>query len=131
MCTGYLLTNTLLADFECELILWTSMPKPAIMQLSNFLVFYVKWLALASVGTFLVFWWDKFQARNRGWRVSNLTLLWLAFLGGWPGACLAIPYLRHKSKQTAFQVKLALTITLHVLSLVLFVRYTLLVDRTS
>ena len=43
------------------------------------------------------------QAQNRGWRVAEKTLCWLALAGGWLGGGLACALLRHKTYKTSFQ----------------------------
>ena len=65
-------------------------------------------LALLAINgaTFALFWWDKRQARLRGWRVSEATLLGWALLGGWPGAKLAQRQFRHKTVKRSFRLRL-------------------------
>ena len=59
-----------------------------------------------SVFTFVVYAWDKRQARRGAGRVSERTLQVLAMLGGWPGAMLARRRLRHKTRKRAFSAVL-------------------------
>ena len=49
---------------------------------------------------------DKSRAQAKEWRISELTLLQTAALGGWPGAWFAMQQFRHKSKKQNFQVQL-------------------------
>ncbi|MGV1869235.1 DUF1294 domain-containing protein [Agrobacterium rosae] len=63
---------------------------------------------------FLIYWWDKEAARNGEWRVSESTLLWLAFLGGSAGAVLAQRLLRHKTRKEPFRSYLLFIIVLHI-----------------
>ena len=45
---------------------------------------------------------DKLRAQ-KGWRrTPEATLLWLAALGGGPGACLGIYLVRHKTRKPRF-----------------------------
>ena len=67
-----------------------------------------------SVVTFLTYGWDKYQAKNNGWRVSEKQLHTMAFLGGWPGAMLGQNYFRHKTQKTEFKFMNWAAIALHV-----------------
>lgn len=61
-------------------------------------------LALIAVNllTFALFQIDKSLARSGGWRIRESTLLWLAFLGGTPGAYVARSLFRHKTRKQPF-----------------------------
>ncbi|KAL6159558.1 hypothetical protein ACJBU6_01996 [Exserohilum turcicum] len=54
--------------------------------------------------TFLMYGYDKMQARNLEWRVKETTLQTLALVGGWPGALAGMHYFQHKTRKTRFQV---------------------------
>ena len=43
------------------------------------------YLALVNIGSYGLFWYDKYQANTRGWRISEKTLQVSALLGGWVG----------------------------------------------
>ncbi len=45
---------------------------------------------------------DKWKAETGRWRTSESTLLWLAFLGGSPGAYLGRHLFRHKTRKQPF-----------------------------
>jgi uncharacterized membrane protein YsdA (DUF1294 family) len=51
-----------------------------------------------------VYRWDKHQAGRRAQRISERTLLRLAWYGGWPGALIAVyaHRARHKARKVAF-----------------------------
>lgn len=83
-----------------------------------------QWIALAilavNVAAFLAFWADKQLARNGAWRVSERTLLWLALVGGSPGAIAAQQAFRHKTRKEPFRSQLLAIVTLQaVFALVL------------
>jgi len=65
------------------------------------------WPALIYVGasliTYLVYAADKREAQRYGQRVSENTLLFLGFIGGWPGAIIAQQTLRHKTIKQPFR----------------------------
>lgn len=61
-------------------------------------------LALVAVNlvAFAMFQIDKSLARSGGWRIRESTLLWLALLGGTPGAYAARSLFRHKTRKQPF-----------------------------
>ncbi len=58
----------------------------------------------ASVVTFIIYAYDKSQAKRGAWRTKESTLHMLSIIGGWPGAGLAQQWLRHKSSKKAFRI---------------------------
>ena len=59
-------------------------------------------LAALNLVAFAAFGFDKARAANGGWRVRESTLLWLAFLGGTPGAYAGRRVFRHKTRKQPF-----------------------------
>ncbi|TFD07808.1 MULTISPECIES: DUF1294 domain-containing protein [unclassified Cryobacterium] len=80
------------------------------------------WVAGAYLVTsmicFAVYAIDKRRARFGGWRVSERTLLFWGFIGGWPGAIVAQQVLRHKTQKKSFREAFWVTVFFNV---VLFV----------
>jgi uncharacterized membrane protein YsdA (DUF1294 family) len=60
--------------------------------------------AFISGATFLTYGYDKVQARNLEWRVSESTLHFLGLLGGWPGALVGMHFFQHKTRKTSFLI---------------------------
>jgi len=71
-------------------------------------------LALAEAAAFGLFWFDKNQARDHGWRVRETTLLLVSLMGG-VGAWLGQHLLRHKTRKEPFRTLLGFAITVHLL----------------
>ena len=65
-------------------------------------------LCFYNLVVFGVYWWDKQAARNNEWRISESTLLLLAFAGGGPGAFAGQRLLRHKTRKQPFSTRLHL-----------------------
>jgi uncharacterized membrane protein YsdA (DUF1294 family) len=75
-------------------------------------------LAVMNVATFLIFGWDKLAAAEGRSRVPERALLTLAALGGSPGALLARPVFRHKTRKQPFSAWLMLIVFLQVVAIV-------------
>ena len=80
----------------------------------------LSWVLSASVATFLAFGWDKGAARRGGNRIPESALLWLSFVGGTPGALVAMPLFRHKTVKGSFRRNMGLVIAAQVLIVVAF-----------
>lgn len=65
--------------------------------------------------TLLAFGWDKLRARHRKGRVPERRLLWLAALGGSPGAMLGRWIFNHKSRKRRFSLSLFAIFSAHAL----------------
>lgn len=76
------------------------------------------YISVLSAITFLMYAWDKRQAKRSSHqkvnRTPERTLQLLALFGGWPGALLAQQLLRHKSQKRRFIVVLWLCILINV-----------------
>ncbi|KAH8891230.1 DUF1294-domain-containing protein [Thozetella sp. PMI_491] len=66
-----------------------------------------------SVSSFLLYGYDKYQARKSHWRVREVLLHLLDLLGGWPGGLLAQRLFRHKTRKTSFQIIFWGTVLVH------------------
>jgi uncharacterized membrane protein YsdA (DUF1294 family) len=77
------------------------------------------YLLVLNILTFVVYGLDKRSARNRGQRVPENALLFLAFVGGTPAAYAARHYFRHKTIKRPFitRLRLILIVQLGVLLL--------------
>ncbi|MCQ2004516.1 DUF1294 domain-containing protein [Rhizobium sp. NRK18] len=67
-----------------------------------------------NAAVYLTFLWDKLAAIHGHLRIRESTLLWLAFLGGSPGALIAQQRLRHKTRKEPFRSYLAAIAYLHI-----------------
>lgn len=75
---------------------------------------YLGSTVVASGLCFLAYGLDKRRAAANRWRISEATLHWLAFLGGWPGGLLGQRVFRHKTQKLTFQITFWAIVTLHV-----------------
>jgi uncharacterized membrane protein YsdA (DUF1294 family) len=72
------------------------------------------WIAVWSLVTFVVYGYDKRQARRDGRRIPEQRLHLLALAGGFPGAYLGQQYFRHKTQKTSFAIVTGAALLLHV-----------------
>ncbi len=75
---------------------------------------YLGATVVASGLCFTAYGLDKRRAAADRWRISEATLHWLAFLGGWPGGLIGQHTFRHKTQKLAFQITFWAIVTLHV-----------------
>lgn len=80
---------------------------------------------ILNVWTFMVFGFDKLRAEAGTWRISESTLLTLAFVGGSAGAIAGRRFFRHKTRKQPFSSNLDIIVGLHVVLLFGFVGYRL------
>ena len=87
---------------------------------ANPMLGYPVLVVVMSVIAFLMYGWDKRQAKTDGWRVPEKRLHALAFLGGWPGAMFGQIYFRHKTQKNEFKIMTWLAAGLHVALIVCY-----------
>jgi len=75
---------------------------------------YLLWLASTSIVTFLLYGFDKIQAKRDGGRVPEIILHSLALVGGFIGGWAGHFVFRHKTRKLVFLIVLVLATTLHV-----------------
>jgi uncharacterized membrane protein YsdA (DUF1294 family) len=71
-------------------------------------------IVAANILAFLVYGYDKQQARNGGWRVSEGTLVMLAVVGG-VGAWTGCEVFRHKTHKRSFRTYLVGAVIAHIM----------------
>lgn len=80
------------------------------------------YFAVVNIATFGAFAFDKIAAQNGWWRISEASLLSLAFIGGSLGALIGQRVMRHKTQKQPFRSLLIAIVSLHiVMGIVLFV----------
>lgn len=76
--------------------------------------FFLVYLGIINVVSFIVFAIDKFAAIKHRSRIKIVTLLGFAFIGGSLGSLLAMYLFRHKTKKDYFTVGIPLIIVMHI-----------------
>ncbi len=72
------------------------------------------WYGVAGLATLGVFAWDKLAAKTGRRRVPERVLHTMELLGGWPGAVVAILWLRHKCGKASFLLVTFAIMALHL-----------------
>jgi uncharacterized membrane protein YsdA (DUF1294 family)/cold shock CspA family protein len=85
-----------------------------------FWFFLIIFLLLIAGLTFLMFGLDKRAALNERQRVPEKTLHLLSLAGGWPGALLARPLFRHKTRKQPFRTVFWLTVVVNLVAVGVF-----------
>lgn len=88
----------------------------------------MKWLLIyllcINVVVFVLYGIDKRKSIKKKWRISELTLIFMAVIGGSLGAFLGINFFRHKTKHLKFRIIIPLLLLTHIFILVqLVIRY--------
>ena len=73
-------------------------------------------LLVINILTFLIYGLDKLLAKLHSWRVPEITLLFLAAIGGTVGAYLAMQCFRHKTLHWKFKLGVPALFILQVLA---------------
>lgn len=80
------------------------------------------YLILINALTFLLYYYDKQKARCGAWRISEKTLLFVAFLGGSVGAYSAMEIFHHKTLHPRFYIGIPLMLAIHFL-LIIYINF--------
>lgn len=75
------------------------------------------YLAIVNIAAFLAYGADKYKACTNRWRISEATLLLLAFAGGSVGALLGMLLFRHKIRKWKFRTAVPLFFLIHTVLL--------------
>ena len=80
--------------------------------MANALLFY---LIVINIMTFLVYGIDKWKAKQGSWRISEVSLLILAVIGGCIGALLGMKIWHHKTMHKKFKFGLPLILIIQII----------------
>ena len=77
--------------------------------------FFILYIIVINIISFLFTGLDKFYAKNNMYRISEKSLFILAFILGAPGEYLAMQIFRHKTKHLKFVIGIPLLIILNII----------------
>ena len=72
-------------------------------------------LIVINIVTFLVYGIDKWKAKKGSWRISEVSLLILAVIGGCIGALLGMKIWHHKTMHKKFKYGLPLILIIQII----------------
>lgn len=81
------------------------------------------WLIIINIITFAVFGIDKKKAIDGKFRISELTLFVLSFLGGSLGGLAAMHVFHHKTKKWYFKFGIPLILIVWIAAVIWLLRY--------
>lgn len=81
--------------------------------------YFIVYLIILNVVTFLVYGLDKWKAKQRKWRIREASLLLLAVLGGSIGAWLGMKVWHHKTQHKKFKYGVPLILLVQIVLLFL------------
>lgn len=73
------------------------------------------YMLIMSVVGFVIMGIDKRKAVKRGWRIPELTLLLIAFMGGGLGSFLGMHFFRHKTRHIKFIIFIPLALLVNIM----------------
>ena len=82
----------------------------SVFSYKTIMLFLVFQLISINVVTFIAYGVDKRAAVRGNWRVPEIQLHTLEFLGGWSGALVAQRFFKHKTKKKSFRTDFYLVI---------------------
>ena len=83
--------------------------------------YIIAYIIIINIITYIVYAYDKHQAKKHKWRVRESTLLFLALAMGSIGALAAMYTTRHKTRHKKFTVGVPLLLILNIMMLVFLV----------
>ena len=76
---------------------------------------------IINIVAFILYGIDKLRAIKGKWRISEKTLLGIAWLGGGPGAYFGMQIYRHKTKHRIFRIMIPLSVLAHAIMVIMLI----------
>ena len=97
--------------------------KTALFSHKTILLFVVYHLVCINITTFLAYGIDKRAAIRGSWRIPEVHLHVLEFLGGWLGAYIAQKFFHHKNRKSSYQAMFWLMLVLQGAAIYIILKY--------
>ena len=82
--------------------------------------YFVYYLIIINIITFLTYGIDKLKAMKHKWRISEKVLIGLAAIGGFVGAFAGMQMFKHKTKHLKFVIGVPVIATIWILILIYY-----------
>lgn len=76
----------------------------------------IVYLAAVNLTAFVCYGVDKYKAVHHKWRISEATLLTLAWIGGGVGAAVGMAVFHHKTRKWKFRVMVPVAVVVWVIA---------------
>lgn len=76
----------------------------------------IVYLAAVNLTAFVCYVVDKYKAVHHKWRISEATLLTLAWIGGGAGAAVGMVVFHHKTRKWKFRVMVPLAVVVWMIA---------------
>ena len=84
-------------------------------------VYFLTYLTLINLISFLVYGVDKKKAKNKEWRIPESTLILLSIIGGALGGLMAMVIFKHKLSKKIFYIGIPIIIIINkIIELAIF-----------
>lgn len=92
-----------------------------ISNFNNKEVTFLVYIIIVNIVSFFTFGLDKSKSKKNDWRISEMSLMVLALLGGAAGALLGMVVFKHKTSKVKFTLGIPIIFILNkVLELIIF-----------
>lgn len=88
--------------------------------MKDWILYFIIYLVVINIVTFLVMGLDKWKAKRGSWRVQESALFTFVLFGGGVGGILGMIYFHHKTKKLKFQIGFPLITILEIGFLIYF-----------
>ena len=72
------------------------------------------YLIIINIISFILYGLDKYKAIHNMWRIPEMVLISISFLGGGIGSILGMIIFRHKTKKLSFKVLNTLSLLIYI-----------------
>ena len=86
------------------------------------MIIYLIYVVVINFITFVMFGYDKNQAKKGAWRVSEKTLFFLATIGGSVGAWVGMQVFHHKTRHWYFRIGIPVILSAQCVMIYLVIR---------
>ena len=86
--------------------------------MENILMYFIIYLIIINLISFLAMYIDKRKARYGKWRIPEQSLFFLALIGGSIGAIAGMYAFRHKTKKLRFSIGFPVILILQIILII-------------